>query len=138
MAVKLPESVQKVLTDKAYGHVVTFSPKGETQVTMVWMDVEGDQPQFNTSEGRLKLRNLRSNPRIIVSVQDRADPQAYLTLYGKATLTEQGANANIDKLAKRFLGVDKYPYLQPGEKRVLVKIEVEKIGGMAPNFQTWK
>lgn len=138
MAVKLPEAAKKLLTDKAYGHVITFSPKGETQVTMVWMDVEGDRPQFNTAEGRLKPRNLRGNPRIVVSVQDRTDPQAYLTVYGKATLTEQGADANIDKLAKRFMGVDKYPYRRPGEKRVLVKIEVEKIGGLAPGMQAWK
>lgn len=138
MAIKLPESVKKVLTDKAYGHVMTYSPEGKAQMTMVWMDVEGDQPVFNTSEGRLKPRNLRKDPRIIVSVQDRTDPQAYLTLYGKATLTEQGALAHIHKLAKRFLNADTYPYLQPGEKRLLVKIDVEKIGGMAPNFQTWK
>jgi PPOX class probable F420-dependent enzyme len=138
MAMKLPEAAKKLLTDKAYGHVFTYNPKGEPQVTMVWMDVEGDQPVFNTAEGRLKPRNLRSDPRIIVTVQDRTDPQAYLTIYGRATLTEQGADANIDKLAKRFLGVDKYPYRQPGEKRILVKIDVQKIGGLAPGMQPWK
>src|SRR3954462_2949879 len=103
MAMKLPEAAKKLLTDKAYGHVFTYSPKGEPQVTMVWMDVEGDQPVFNTAEGRLKPRNLRNDPRIIVTVQDRTDPQAYLTVYGKAMMTEQGADANIDKLAKRFM-----------------------------------
>lgn len=138
MALKLPEAVRKLLTDKAYGHVTTFSPKGDAQVTMVWMDCDGDQVVFNTSEGRLKVRNLRADSRVIVSVQDRVDPQAYLTVYGKATLTEQGALPNIDKLAKRFLGVDKYPYLQPGEKRVLVRIDVDKIGGLAPGMKAWK
>ncbi len=138
MALKLPEAAKKLLTDKAYGHVTTFTPKGEAQVTMVWMDCEGDQVVFNSADGRLKLRNLRLDPRIVVSVQDRADPQAYLTVYGKAAITEQGADANIDKLAKRFLGVDKYPYRQPTEKRLLVKIDVDKIGGLAPGMKPWK
>ena len=137
MGIKLPESVKKLLNDKAYGHVTTFNSKGDAKVTMVWMDCEGDTPQFNTAEGRLKPKNLRADPRIIVSLQDRNDPQAYLTLYGKATLTDAGADANIDKLAKRFLNADKYPFRAPGEQRVLVKIDVEHIGGLASGMKPW-
>ena len=72
-----------------------------------------------------------------MSLQDRNDPQAYLTLYGKATLTDAGADANIDKLAKRFLNADKYPFRAPGEQRVLVKIDVEHIGGLASGMKPW-
>ena len=138
MAIKLPESVKKVLQDKAYGHVITFGSGGRPQVTMVWMDVEGDEVLFNTAEGRKKPQNLRRDPRIIVSVQDRSDPQAYMAIHGTATLTETGADAHIDKLAKRFLGADKYPYRQPGEKRLVVRIKVDKIGGFASRMQPWK
>lgn len=138
MALKLPESVKKLLADKAYGHIITLNPDSTPQVTMVWMDVDGDQPLFNTAEGRLKVRNLRLDPRITVAVQSREDAQAYVTLKGRATLTEQGADANIDKLAKRFMDVDKYPYRAPGEKRILVRIDVEKIGGFAPGMQSWR
>ncbi len=109
MAIKLPDSAKKVLQDKAYGHVVTFGAGGRPQVTMVWLDVEGDEVLFNTAEGRMKPRNLRSDPRVIISVQDRNEPQAYMVIHGTATVTEAGADAHIDKLAKRFLGVDKYP-----------------------------
>ena len=137
MAIALPQSVKKILEDKAYGHVVTFRPDGRPQVTMVWMDVEGDEALFNTAEGRLKPQNLRRDPRVIVSVQDRNDPQSYLVLHGKTTITEPGADAHIDKLAKRFLGADKYPFRRPGEKRLIVRIKVDRIGGYGPKMQPW-
>ena len=137
MAIALPQSVKKILEDKAYGHVITFRPDGRPQVTMVWMDVEGDEALFNTAEGRLKPQNLRRDPRVIVSVQDRNDPQSYLVLHGKTTITEPGADAHIDKLAKRFLGADKYPFRRPGEKRLIVRIKVDRIGGYGPKMQPW-
>ena len=137
MPVTLPQSVKKLLLDKAYGHVVTSNAGGKPQVTMVWMDVDGDEVLFNTAEGRRKTQNLRRDPRIIVSVQDRSDPQAYAVFHGKAKITEAGADEQIDKLAKRFMGVDKYPFRQPGEKRVLVRISVDRIGGFGPKMQPW-
>ena len=137
MAIPLPQSVKKLLQDKAYGHVVTYNDKGTAQLTMVWMDVDGDDVVFNTSEGRRKSQNLRRDPRIIVSVQDRNDPQAHAVFYGKARVTEAGADEHIDKLAKRFLGADKYPFRQPGEKRLIVRISVDRIGGFGPKMKPW-
>jgi PPOX class probable F420-dependent enzyme len=137
MAIPLPQSVKKLLQDKAYGHVVTYNDKGSAQLTMVWMDAEGDDVLFNTSEGRRKSQNLRRDPRIIVSVQDRNDPQAHAVFYGKARVTEAGADEHIDKLAKRFLGADKYPFRQPGEKRLIVRISVDRIGGFGPKMKPW-
>lgn len=137
MPVTLPESVKKLLQDKAYGHVVTFDADGKPQVTMVWMDVDGDEVLFNTAEGRKKPQNLRRDPRVIVSVHDRHDPQAYAVLHGKARVTEAGADDHIDTLAKRFLNADKYPFRQPGEKRLIVRISVDRIGGFGPKMQRW-
>ena len=137
MPVTLPQSVKTLLLDKAYGHVVTTSAEGKPQVTMVWMDVDGDEVIFDTAEGRRKAQNLRRDPRIIVSVQDRNSPQAYAVFHGKARVTETGADEHIDKLAKRFLGADKYQFRQPGEKRVLVRISVDRIGGFGPKMQPW-
>jgi len=137
VAIPLPKSVKKLLQDKAYGHVVTYNDKGSAQLTMVWMDAEGDDVLFNTSEGRRKSQNLRRDPRIIVSVQDRNDPQAHAVFYGKARVTEAGADEHIDKLAKRFLGADKYPFRQPGEKRLIVRISVDRIGGFGPKMKPW-
>jgi PPOX class probable F420-dependent enzyme len=137
MPIPLPQSVKKLLQDKAYGHVVTYNDKGTAQLTMVWMDVDGDDVVFNTSEGRRKSQNLRRDPRIIVSVQDRNDPQAHAVFYGKARVTDGGADEHIDKLAKRFLGADKYPFRQPGEKRLIVRISVDRIGGFGPKMKPW-
>src|SRR5216117_2534090 len=136
MAIKLPESARKVLQDKAYGHVVTLAG-GRPQVTMVWVDADGDEVLFNTAEGRRKAQNLRRDPRIIVSVQDRSNLQAYAVFHGKARITETGADEHIDKLAKRFLGADKYQLRQPGEKRLIVRISVDRIGGFGPRMQPW-
>ena len=137
MAVKIPESLKKVLEDKAYGHVVTFNPKGNPEITMVWIDVEGDEVLFNTAEGRRKPDNIRRDPRVIVSVQDRNNPQSFAVFHGKGRVTDANADAHVDKLAKRFLGVDKYPFRQIGEKRLIVRIAVDRISGAGPNFQPW-
>ena len=137
MGIALPQSVKDLLEDKAYGFIVTQKPDGAPQITMVWMDVDGDTPQFNTAEGREKPDNLRNNANIIVTVQSKNDPQAYAAIYGKATVTTEGADAQVDKLANRFLDEDKYPFRQPGEVRVIVKIDVEKVRGAGPGMQPW-
>jgi PPOX class probable F420-dependent enzyme len=137
MAIALPQSVKKIMEDKAYGHVVTLGAGGKPQVSMVWMDVDGDDVLFNTAEGRVKPKNLRGDPRIIISVQDRNDPQSHIVFHGKATVTEAGADDHIDKLAKRFLGADKYPFRRPGEKRLIVRVKVDRIGGYGPKMQPW-
>jgi len=137
MAIALPQSVKKILQDKAYGHVVTFNAEGKPQLTMVWVDGEGDEVLFNTADGRLKPKNLRRDPRVIISVQDRNDPQSYMVFHGKASVTEAGADDHIDTLAKRFLGADKYPFRRPGEKRLVVRVKVDRIGGYGPKMQSW-
>jgi len=137
MPIALPQSVKRILQDKAYGHVITFDAAGKPQVTMVWIDVDGDEVVFNTAEGRLKPKNLRQTPRTIISVQDQNDPQSYMVFHGTASVTEAGADQHIDKLAKRFLGADKYPFRRPGEKRLLVRVKVDRIGGYGPKMQPW-
>ena len=136
MSISIPQPVRTLLENKAYGHVITSTASGQPRVTMVWMDVDGDEVLFNTAEGRKKLQDLRRDPRVIVSVQDPRNPQAYAVFHGKARVTEQGARAHIDKLAKRFLGVDKYPG-PPAETRVIVRISVERIGGVGPAYKPW-
>ena len=137
MPIALPQPIKTVLADKAYGHVVTSNAEGQPRLTMVWMDVDGDEVLFNTAEGRRKVDDLRRDPRVTVSVQDPHNPQAYAVFYGKArTITQEGARAHIDKLAKRFLGIDKYPG-PPTETRLLIRISVDRIGGVAPDYKTW-
>ncbi len=129
MPVEIPEPIKQFLSAKAYGHVVTRNADGSPQVSMVWMDVDGNEVLFNTAEGRVKPRNLRRDPRIIISVQNPDDSQVYALFHGTATVTEEGADQHIDKLAKRFLGMDEYPWRAPGEQRLIVRIQVDRIGG---------
>ena len=137
MPVAIPQSLKKILEDKAYGHVITLNAKGQPRTTMVWMDVDGDELVVNTAEGRKKPEDLRRDPRVIISVQDRNNPQSYAVFHGKArVITEEGARPHIDKLAKRFLGVDKYPG-PPTETRLLIRIPVDRISGAAPGYKPW-
>src|SRR5215510_10249910 len=121
MPVKIPQSLKKMLEDKAYGHVVTFNAQGKPERTMAWMDIEGDELRFNTAEGRRKPDNIRRDPRVIVSVEDCNHPQACAVFHGRGRVTAAGADAHIDKLAKRFLVIDKYPFRRPTEKRLIVR-----------------
>lgn len=136
MPIAFPKPLKTILEDKAYGHVVTLAANGQPRLTMVWMDVDGDEVLFNTAEGRNKIKDLRRDPRVTVSVQDPKVPQAYAVFHGKARITEEGARAHIDKLAKRFLGVDKYPG-PPTEKRLIVRISVDRITGVGPGYTSW-
>ena len=99
MAVKIPEALRKIIEDKAYGHVITKNPSGSPQVSMVWLDVDGDDLLFNTNDARKKTLNLKREPRVVVSMQDRNNPQSYAIFYGKVkSITDDANNAHIDKL----------------------------------------
>jgi PPOX class probable F420-dependent enzyme len=138
MPVSIPPTLRTILQDKAYGHVITRNVSGSPQVSMTWVDVEGDEVLINTNDARLKALNLKRDPRVVVSVQDRNSPQSYAIFYGRAkAIVDDVGNAHIDKLSKRFLGLDKYVSRVPGEKRVTIRISVDKIGGFAPGYQPW-
>ena len=129
----LPESARVLLADRAYGHLVTTNPSGTPQASMLWVDVDGDEVLINTSEGRAKTRNMRRDPRVLLSVQDRDEPQQYLLIHGHVTaITADGADEHIDMLSGRFLGLDSYPFRQPAEQRLIVRIAVDRIAGLGP------
>lgn len=130
MPIELPDTIKQLLTLRAYGHVVTRNQDGSPQMSMVWMDVDGNEVLFNTAEERVKPRNLRRDPRILISVQNPLNPQGHAIFHGTATVTAEGAEQHIDMLAKRFLGTDKYPWRAPGEKRLIVRTQVDRIAGL--------
>ena len=110
----------------AFASLATLNPDGTPQVTPVWVDYDGEHVMFNSAKGRQKDRNVRRDPRVSLAVVDPENPYRYLEIRGKVTeITEQEADAHIDKMAKKYLGVDKYPYGQKGEVRVIYKIKPE-------------
>jgi PPOX class probable F420-dependent enzyme len=120
-----------ILDKKAFAHLATVGRDGTPQVTPVWVDFDGTHIRFNTARGRVKDRNLQRNPRVALAIQDPDNPYRYVQIRGRvAEMTERGADAHIDALAKKYLGQDKYPHRQPGEARVMVKILPERVQGM--------
>lgn len=128
----LPQDIKTLLQKKVFVHFATEMKDGSPQVSPVWVDVEGDTILINSALGRLKDKNVRRDPRVALSLTDPENPYHSVSIRGRVTeITEEGADAHVDKLAKKYLGKDKYPGRTPGEKRVLYKIEAEHIATMA-------
>ncbi len=127
MSHAIPEKYRDLFSKRAFASLATLMPDGSPQVTPVWCDLENDDMVvINSAKGRQKDRNLRRDPRVALAIIDPENPYRYLEIRGKVVeITEQGAAAHIDKMAKKYLGVDKYPYGQPGEVRVMYKIKPE-------------
>ena len=128
---KLSEKQIELLRGRNWGTVVTLRADGSPHATPVWIDTDGENVLFNTSIGRAKERHLRRDPRAAVTVLPAEDQQSgYVAVSGTVEVTEDGAHEHIDKLAQKYLGQETYPYLQPGERRVIVKIKPEKVDSM--------
>jgi PPOX class probable F420-dependent enzyme len=131
MAASIPENYMDLFNKPAFGSFTTLMPDGSPQTTPVWVDFENGRILVNSALGRQKDKNLRRDPRVAIAVIDPENPYRYLEVRGKvAEITQNGAEQHIDKMAKKYLGKDKYPFAQPGEQRVLYKIEPEKIHTM--------
>ena len=125
---ELTGGVRRLLEEPNFGAMATVMPDGSPQVTTVWVDTDGKHILVNTAEGRQKPRNIRRDNRVALSIFDRQNPYAQATVRGKIVdIVAEGADAHIDKLAKRYLGKDTYPFRQPGEQRLILKIEPERI-----------
>ena len=124
----IPDKHKDLFQKKAFAHLATVGADGSPQVTPVWVDFDGTHIRFNTAKGRVKDKNLRRNPRVALSIQDPDNPYRYMQVRGRvAEITEQGADAHIDALAKKYINQDRYTFRQPGEVRVLYKILPEKV-----------
>jgi PPOX class probable F420-dependent enzyme len=124
----IPASHTDLLTKKAFANLATLNEDGSPQVTPVWVDFDGTHVLVNTARGRVKTKNLAREPRVAISIADPDNPYRYLGIQGRVVeMTENGGDAHIDKMAKKYLGKDSYPFRAPGEVRVIVKISPEKV-----------
>lgn len=127
MPAKIPEPFRDLLNKPAFAALATLNADGSPQVSPVWLDSEGERVVVNSAKGRVKDKNLRRDGRVALSIVDPANPYRYLGLQGRVVeITEKGAEDHIDRMAKKYLGQDKYPFRQPGEVRVLYKIKIER------------
>jgi PPOX class probable F420-dependent enzyme len=131
MSQSIPDKYRDLFSKRAFASLATLMPDGSAQVTPVWVDLDGDLVVVNTAKARQKDKNMRRDPRVAVAIIDPDNPYRYLEIRGRvAEITEDGADAHIDKMAKKYLGVDKYPYRQPSETRVMFKIRPERVNTM--------
>lgn len=132
MAIELTDAQKAVIDGKNFAHVATYFPNGTVQVTPVWVDRDGDTVRINSAEGRAKVKNLRNDARITLEINNHDNPYEYVEIRGEAAeLTHDGADDHIDALAKKYLGVDSYPYRRADEQRVKIAVDAERVLGNA-------
>ena len=126
-------SIRKLFEGKNFVFVSTLMDDGTPHLTPTWVDVEEEQNDghilVNTAIGRVKQKNVSRNPNIALAITDQNNPYDMVTVRGKVVEQIKGdaAEQHIDKLAKKYLGKDKYPGRAPGEKRIILKIKPEHI-----------
>ena len=124
------EYLDLVQQKKAFAHLATLMPDGTPQVTPVWFDYVDGAIRVNSARGRVKTRNMNEGATVALSILDPDNPYRYLQVRGRVRrVTEAGAAAHIDSLAKKYLGQDKYPFGRPGEVRVMFEIEPVRVSG---------
>jgi PPOX class probable F420-dependent enzyme len=124
---KLDEAQSAFLQNPYYAVLTTLRADGTPHQTVVWVDADGGDVLMNTAEGRAKPRHMRENPNVSVAVVNPANGYHSLVVSGKAELSHEGADEHIDKLAKKYLDADTYPFRKDGEVRVIVRIRPDRI-----------
>jgi len=128
LAKKLTETAIKLIDGKNFAYLATLLPDGSPHVTPMWVDHEGDMLLMNTAVGRVKQRNITRDLRVSITIVDSNNPYDRIVIHGRVVnQTEQGAEAHIDKLAKKYTGANKYQKTSPNERRIIIKIEPLKI-----------
>ena len=125
---KLSDDARALLDKKAFIHLATLMEDGSPQVSPVWVELDGDHIIVNSAEGRMKDRNIKRDPRVALSVTDPDNPYKRLEVRGRVVeVTTEGADASIDRLAKKYMDKDSYPFRSDKEVRVIYKIEPERV-----------
>lgn len=127
-------SIAKLFEGKNFAFIATLMKDGSPQVTPTWVDIDRNNNTIlvNTAKGRIKYRNVSRDPRVAISLIDLSNPYEMVTVRGRVVEHIKGKDADehIDKLAKKYLGKEKYPRRTPGEERVLLRIKPELVARM--------
>ena len=130
MAATIPTEFHDLLESNALANIATVGPKGEPQNNPVWFDWDGTHILFGQRKGRQKLQNLQREPRIAVSIVDPTNPYRYLEVRGKVVRIDEDPESKfMNKMTKKYINQDTYPYGQPGDERVVIVVEPEKVLG---------
>jgi PPOX class probable F420-dependent enzyme len=131
MAQAIPAAFLDLTQKKALAHLATVMPDGSPQVSAVWFDYDGTHIRVNSARGRVKDKNMERDRRVALSIVDPDNAYRCLMIRGRVVaITEQGADAHIDSLAKTYLDMDAYPFRRPGEQRVIYVIAPTHVSAM--------
>ena len=129
----MDSKAETLLNGKNLVFLATSMADGSPQVTPVWGDFEGSYIRINTAEGRLKHKNILRDPRVAISIVDSKNPLDMTSIRGKVVeIAPDYEYKHADFLTKQYMGKEKYPFKRPGEKRIILKIEPEKIFVLPP------
>jgi PPOX class probable F420-dependent enzyme len=132
---QLTEPVVQLLKGKNFAYLSMLMNDGSPQVTPTWVDIDedGNSILINTAEGRVKHKNVSRDPRVAICVSDQNNPYNMVSIREKVIQQiSEGADEHTDRLAKKYLGMDKYPYRTPNEKRVILKVKPENVFHQQP------
>jgi PPOX class probable F420-dependent enzyme len=124
---KLDQAQTEFLSNPYYGVVATIRADGSPHQTVVWVDTDNGDVLVNTAEGRAKPKNLRANPHVALTVVNPENGYQWISVTGRAELYHDDADPHIDKLAKKYLDADSYPFRKDDEVRVIVRIHADRI-----------
>jgi PPOX class probable F420-dependent enzyme len=123
----LTDKQAQLLRDKNFGSFATLNIDGSPTVTPVWVDWDGEYVLVNTLRARAKPRQVAHDPRVEIAVFNHENPYQHVRIAGRAELVDEGAEEHIDKLAKKYVGEDTYPWRAPGDRRVIIRIKPERV-----------
>ena len=129
---ELSEKARRLIEEPNFGYLATVMPDGSPQVSPVWIFLENGYVCLNTAAGRVKERNMRRDPRVAISVANRENQYEKVDIRGRVVDMVEGEEAerSIDSLAMKYMGQEQYPWRQPGERRVLVRVQPESVNEM--------
>ncbi|HEY7109800.1 MAG TPA: PPOX class F420-dependent oxidoreductase [Nitrososphaeraceae archaeon] len=122
-------AIRRLFEGKNFVSFASLMKDGGPHVAPTWVDIENGTILVNTAIGRIKHKNIERDERVALSIFDQNNPYEMVTVRGRVVqkITGSVADNHIDKLAKKYLGKDKYPYRAPGEERILLKVEPMKV-----------
>jgi PPOX class probable F420-dependent enzyme len=128
MAATISPGFRKLLEEPSFCQIATTMPNGSPQISQVWVDTDGEHVLINTTEKAQKTRNVRRDPRVAVNVVDPSNQWRLGNVRGRVVdIMQEGANAHIDKLGRKYRDWDEYPYKDPNNPRVILVIEPERV-----------
>lgn len=125
---EIPDTAREWLDGPEFATIATILPDGQPHLSVVWVERDGDDVLVSTVKGRRKHLNLAADPRATLLVYPKDNPYSYVEIRGTTTMTDEGGRDLIDRLARKYRGLDRYPFDDGTDNvRVVVRIRPEKV-----------